>query len=126
MESGVEFVAVDNPHANKFMLHMLAAFAEHEREQISKRTKEALAAAKRRGTRLGNPRPAASLARGRTVIRKHVAQRLARVQPLILALREQGLTTRAIAQALNDRGILTARGKQWYSATVCNVLKAAE
>ena len=126
MESGVEFLAVDNPHANKLMLHMLAAFAEHEREQISKRTKEALAAAKRRGTRLGNPRPDASLARGRTVIREHVAQRLARVQPLILALREQGLTTRAIAQALNERGMLTARGKQWYSATVCNVLKAAE
>ncbi len=126
MESGVEFLAVDNPHANKLMLHMLAAFAEHEREQISKRTKEALAAAKRRGTRLGNPRPDASLARGRTVISEHVAQRLARVQPLILALREQGLTTRAIAQALNERGMLSAQGKQWYSATVCNVLKAAE
>ena len=53
MESKVEFIAVDNPHANKLMLHMLAAFAEHEREQISKRTKEALAAAKRRGIELG-------------------------------------------------------------------------
>jgi DNA invertase Pin-like site-specific DNA recombinase len=126
MESGVEFVAVDNPHANKLMLHMLAAFAEHEREQISKRTKEALAAAKQRGTRLGNPRPNASLARGRATIEEHVAQRLARVQPLILALREQGLTTRAIAQELNERRIPTARGKQWYSATVCNVLKAGE
>jgi DNA invertase Pin-like site-specific DNA recombinase len=46
MESGVEFVAVDNPHASKLMLHMLAAFAEHKREQISSRTKAALAAAK--------------------------------------------------------------------------------
>lgn len=45
MESGVEFVAVDNPNANRLMLHMLAAFAEHEREQISRRTKDALAAA---------------------------------------------------------------------------------
>jgi len=68
MESGVEFIAADNPHANKLMLHMLAAFAEHEREQISKRTKDALAAAKARGTRLGNPCPAESLARGRTTI----------------------------------------------------------
>jgi hypothetical protein len=41
MESGVDFVAADNPHANKLMLHMLAAFAEHEREQISERTKAA-------------------------------------------------------------------------------------
>jgi DNA invertase Pin-like site-specific DNA recombinase len=48
MESGVDFVAADNPHANKLMVHMLAAFAEHEREQISQRTKDALAAAKAR------------------------------------------------------------------------------
>jgi DNA invertase Pin-like site-specific DNA recombinase len=53
MESGVDFVAADNPHANKLMVHMLAAFAEHEREQISQRTKDALAAAKLRGIRLG-------------------------------------------------------------------------
>jgi DNA invertase Pin-like site-specific DNA recombinase len=53
MESGVEFVAADNPHASKLMLHMLAAFAEHEREQISLRTKAALNAAKDRGVILG-------------------------------------------------------------------------
>jgi DNA invertase Pin-like site-specific DNA recombinase len=53
MESGVDFVAADNPHANKLMVHLLAAFAEHEREQISQRTKDALAAAKLRGIRLG-------------------------------------------------------------------------
>ena len=53
MESGVDFVAADNPHANKLMVHLLAAFAEHEREQISQRTKDALAAAKVRGVRLG-------------------------------------------------------------------------
>ena len=52
MESGTEFVCCDNPHANKLMLHMLAAFAEHEREQISQRTTVALAEAKRRGTKL--------------------------------------------------------------------------
>ena len=53
MESKVEFVAVDNPHANRLMLHLLAAFAEHEREQISTRTKEALKVAKSRGVILG-------------------------------------------------------------------------
>ena len=58
MESGVEFVAVDNPHANKLTVHILAAVAQHEREMISERTKAALAAAKRRGTRLGNPHAA--------------------------------------------------------------------
>ncbi|WP_435357756.1 recombinase family protein [Emticicia sp. SJ17W-69] len=53
MESKVEFVAVDNPHANRLMLHLLAAFAEHEREQIRTRTKEAQKAAKKRGVILG-------------------------------------------------------------------------
>jgi DNA invertase Pin-like site-specific DNA recombinase len=57
MESGVEFVAVDNPHANKLTIHILAAVAEHEREMISERTKAALAAAKKRGQRLRNPQP---------------------------------------------------------------------
>ncbi|HIF24911.1 MAG TPA: recombinase family protein [Micavibrio sp.] len=52
MESGIEFKAVDNPHANKFMVHMLAAFAEHERELIAERTKNALRAAKERGVKL--------------------------------------------------------------------------
>jgi DNA invertase Pin-like site-specific DNA recombinase len=55
MDSGVEFVAVDNPHANKLTIHILAAVAEHEREAISERTKAALAAAKARGKRLGTP-----------------------------------------------------------------------
>jgi DNA invertase Pin-like site-specific DNA recombinase len=49
MESGVEFIAADNPQASRLLLHLLAAFAEHKREQISQRTKDALAAAKRRG-----------------------------------------------------------------------------
>jgi hypothetical protein len=51
IDSGVEFVAVDNPHTNKMALQILAVFAEHEREIISERTKAALAAAKikRRG-----------------------------------------------------------------------------
>jgi DNA invertase Pin-like site-specific DNA recombinase len=53
MDSGVEFVAVDNPHATRLTLHILAAVAEHEREMIADRTKAALGAAKARGIRLG-------------------------------------------------------------------------
>jgi DNA invertase Pin-like site-specific DNA recombinase len=56
MESGVEFVAVDNPHANKLTIHILAAVAQHEREMISERTKAALAAAKKRGKTPGQSR----------------------------------------------------------------------
>jgi DNA invertase Pin-like site-specific DNA recombinase len=71
MDSGVSFVAVDNSHANKLTVHILAAVAEHEREMISERTKAALAAAKARGTRLGTPPhirgrcPRKGIARGR-------------------------------------------------------------
>jgi len=53
METNVNFVACDNPHANRLMVHMLAAFAEHEREMISQRTKDGLQAAKARGVILG-------------------------------------------------------------------------
>jgi DNA invertase Pin-like site-specific DNA recombinase len=55
MESKVEFVACDFPQANRLMLHILSAVAEHEARMISERTKAALAAAKARGTPLGNP-----------------------------------------------------------------------
>jgi DNA invertase Pin-like site-specific DNA recombinase len=54
MDSGVEFIAVDNPHATKLTVHILAAVAQHEREIISARTAAALRAAKARGKRLGN------------------------------------------------------------------------
>jgi len=55
MESGVEFVAVDMPYANKLTMHILAAVAKHECEMISARTKAALAQAKARGVKLGRP-----------------------------------------------------------------------
>ena len=60
MDSKVEFIAADNPHANRLTVHILAAVAEHERAAISERTKAALAAAKRRGVKLGGPRLAAA------------------------------------------------------------------
>ncbi len=53
MESGAEFVAVDMPQANRFVVHIMAAVAEQEAEAISKRTKAALQAAKERGKKLG-------------------------------------------------------------------------
>lgn len=118
MESGVDFVACDMPDANRLTLHILAAVAEHEREAISTRTKDALAAARRRGARLGNPRPAASLTKGRATVEAHLETHRTRVQPLIAELHGQGLGFSAIARELNQRGIPTARGRQWKAQTV--------
>ena len=53
LESGVEVTAADMPEANRFMLHVMAAVAEHEAQAISDRTRAALAAAKARGVALG-------------------------------------------------------------------------
>ena len=125
MESGVEFVAVDNPNANKLMIHMLAAFAEHEREQISKRTIEALAAAKRRGVQLGK-HGATFLAPHNHVKAMAFAEGLA---PQITAIKEAGHTTvRAIRDQLNSRAILPAGGVscKWHLPQVHRLLKRLE
>jgi DNA invertase Pin-like site-specific DNA recombinase len=61
--SGVRFIAADMPDANELTVGIMALVAQQEREAISKRTKEALAAAKRRGTKLGNPNRASALTR---------------------------------------------------------------
>lgn len=125
MESRVDFVAVDMPEANRLTIHILAAVAEHEREMISQRTKAALAAAKARGTKLGNPDPLSASRQATTVLREQTQQFHATVQPLVTMLREQGHSLAAIAKELNQRHIPTARGGggSWYASTVRNVLK---
>ena len=75
-------MAVDNPHANKLTVHILAAVAQHEREMISERTKAALAAAKRRGKRLGNPNLPEAAKRGVAAIRSNARRFAANVRPI--------------------------------------------
>jgi DNA invertase Pin-like site-specific DNA recombinase len=116
MESGAEVVCCDNPNANRLMLHMLAAFAEWEREQISKRTKAALTAAKARGVMLGNPRIQEAQDAARAV---HLARRPApEIRARMCELEAQGMSYRAIARELNRLNIKTGRGCQWFGATV--------
>ena len=120
MEAGVDFVACDMPTANRLTIHILAAGAEHERELISARTKAALAEAKRRGTRLGNPRIEEARA---LAVAAHRAQRPAtEVLALMTEWRSQGKTLRAIADDLNRLNIRPARGRQWYASSVRNQL----
>jgi len=130
MESGVDFVAADMPDANRLTVHILAAMAEHEREQISARTKAALATAKARGTKLGWAIPSRQQEQpveARMGTNKVIAEAdsfAANVLPIIHAIRDAGVTTlTGIAAALNARGIKTSRGGQWYPSTVKNVLR---
>lgn len=109
MEAGVEFVAVDAPFASKLMIHILSAFAEHERLLISERTKAALAAAKARGVRLG--------VNGQRLADQHKAAAFTFAQTLrepILAWMRQGSgTLQALADNLNRADYRTREGAAW-------------
>jgi DNA invertase Pin-like site-specific DNA recombinase len=121
MESGVDFVAADNPHANKLMVHLLAAFAEHEREQISQRTKDALAAAKARGTKLGR-NGAERLA---PAYRAEAIERARQLAPVLAELKSAGMSARQMARELTARGIATLTGARWHAQTVIRMLDRA-
>ena len=130
-KAGVDFVACDMPTANRLTVGILAMVAEEERRAISKRTKDALAAAKARGTKLGGDRGKLHLVRdaGRTagiaVRQAKASRRAADLLPIIADLRASGVTTlAALAGALTERGIPTARGAiVWTPMQVSRVLK---
>ena len=130
MESGVEFVAVDFPTANRLSIHILAAVAEHEREAISQRTRAALAAAKARGVKLGGPAhlTAEQRAAGREVAKAvratKAAARAADLLPVIEEIRAGGITSATgIAKVLNERGVPPPSGRgRWQNVTVQRVL----
>ena len=120
MENGTDFIACDMPTANRLTIHILSAVAEHEREMISKRTKAALAEAKRRGTKLGNPRIEEARVGARHA--HHASRPAPEVSALMEGWRQQQWTLRRIAQELNRLNIRPARGRQWYASSVSNQL----
>ena len=132
MESTVEFTAVDFPQANRLTVHILAAVAEHEAAMISTRTKAALAAAKARGVKLGGDRGniAGESRKGqRASAAKRSALATDRAIDLLAVIRSaqaNGATSlRQIAEVLNERGIVTARGGEWSAVQVARVLARA-
>jgi DNA invertase Pin-like site-specific DNA recombinase len=133
MESGVEFVACDNPHANRLTIHILAAVAEDEAKRISDRTKAALAAYKCRGGSLGAHRPNARRLKGGThlegarkgaMVSKALADdAYADLKPSMVEWRSAGLSLRGIASKLNSEGHTTRRGQPWNAMQVKRVLE---
>lgn len=122
LESSVEFVAVDQPTKDRFMMHVQAAFAEEEARRISTRTKEALAAAKARGVDIG--------ATGRVLAVRHKAdarERALSIASVIDQIRTGGCrTNREIRDELNVRGVPGPGGGKWHLPTVHRTLKRLE
>lgn len=112
METGCDFVAADMPQANKVMIQMHAVMSEWERDQISKRTKDALAIAKARGVVLGKA--------GFKNLKPNVQERqqaadsfAAKLRPVFEAMKARGLSQRAMMDELNSIGIPAPKGGIW-------------
>lgn len=118
IDSGVEFVAADNPAANKLVVHMMAAFAEFERDQIAARTKAALAAAKVRGVVLGE--------NGKVLAAAHRAEAIRFAEtlrgPVQSAFAQGANTLKDVARHLNDAGFTTPEGSRWSPQSVHRIV----
>lgn len=127
MAHKVPFIVAElGADADPFMLHLWAALAEKERALISQRTKAALAAKKAQGVKLGNPRAAETVGKAHAANRAAADRHAANVLPIVREIRATGATSlRDIAAALNARGVHTARGGDWHSSTVRNLLMRA-
>lgn len=125
MAQRVKFIVAElGVDVEPFMLQIYAAVAEEERRKISLRTKEALAAKKAAGGTLGNAATLVQVSKdGRDAQRDAATQFAQNIQPIIAAINATGTTTlQGVAEALNARGIRTARGGTWHAKTVSNIL----
>jgi DNA invertase Pin-like site-specific DNA recombinase len=126
-KAGVEFVAADMPDANRMTVGIMAIIAQHEREQISARTKAALAAAMARGVKLGKPENLSNREQGS---RKGNAAKAAmagrRAADLAHVVREMqaagAVTLLGLAAGLNARRIPAPRGGSWSATQVKRLL----
>ena len=125
MAQRVPFIVAElGADADPFMLHVYAALAEKERSMIADRTRAALAAKKAQGAPLGNrTNLSEAAAKGNEANRAAADAFAANVLPIVRQIQAAGATTpRAVAVALNARGIRTARGGAWHDSTVRNLL----
>ena|ERR1017187_7699166 len=132
-QSSTKFVACDMPEANELVINILAAVAQAERKSISQRTRAALAVAKSRGVKLGNPRLRPGT-RESALVASAVASARARERAYDLRVvledaRKQGATTlRRLADHLNDLGVSASQGVRWHPNSVrrvCGLIETA-
>jgi DNA invertase Pin-like site-specific DNA recombinase len=116
-DSATKFIACDMPEANNLTVGLMACLADYERVLISKRTKEALKAAKARGVKLGNPK----------LDQVRCTERNTEILEVINEIQSNAdseLSLRQISKQLNSAGYTTARGKAWQATSVMRVLAA--
>ncbi len=123
--NGCEIAVADLPGADRFVLHVMAAVAEKERQLISERTSAAMQAKKRRGARFGSPTPEIGSKAGVRALRRQANDYARNVAPLIAAIRRdsRGISATGVARELDARGVPTARGGIWGAGAVLNVEK---
>ena len=109
------------PNADNFQIHLFGCLAAQEREFISQRTRAAMAAAKKRGVKFGNPK-LAELNRTRKQEAKKTANSIA---PIVLPLRQKGMTLQEIANTLNEMGVKTTRGNEFFPIQVKRIIDRA-
>jgi DNA invertase Pin-like site-specific DNA recombinase len=125
MDSGAEFVAVDNPYATRLTLHILAAVAEHEAAMISARTKAALAAAKARGVRLGSPVGVDTSGIARAARSAKARTKAQNIALIIQDIERSGINTLSgVAKALEARGVRTPSGSMNWQPVQVSRIKA--
>ncbi|MBC3539813.1 recombinase family protein [Rufibacter sp. H-1] len=125
-DSGVDFIAADLPEANTLTIGIFAVMAQHEREMISKRTKDALAAKKAQGYSLGTPSNLTNEGRLNSLKTRqnNALEDKANVQAteLVTMYHEKGMKLQQIADKLNEKGFTTRRGKAFVPTTVKRLL----
>jgi DNA invertase Pin-like site-specific DNA recombinase len=128
-DAGVDMVFCDLPEIpagpmGRLFLGILAHVNEFEAAQTGERTKLALKAAKARGVKLGGPKVEEAGRLGAAANRARASQWAANVRPIIREIQDAGVVgQRAIARALEARGVSTMRGGRWSAVHVSNILK---
>ena len=117
MKSKVRFRIATNPGADELTIGIYAVMARHERLEIGRRTRQALAAAKARGVRLGAA-GAQNIEKANERKIQRADQFAATLRPVVEPLREAGKTFQEIAEILNHMGMVTAHGKKFGASTV--------